>query len=89
MGGRGRLIETTPCLLGRNRCDRRARLGLPLRARRKQLADQTGLSQELILRWVNHADLFRIRGVAGEYAELLEAPGSTASRSWRSATPTT
>ncbi|MGH8932022.1 MAG: DUF4332 domain-containing protein [Egibacteraceae bacterium] len=45
------------------------------RAGRKQLADQTELSPELILRWVNHADLFRIRGVAGEYAELLEAAG--------------
>ena len=45
------------------------------RAGRKQLAEQTGLSSESILRWVNHADLFRIRGVAGEYAELLEAAG--------------
>src|SRR5439155_20182019 len=27
------------------------------------------------LRWVNHADLFRINGVAGEYAELLEVSG--------------
>jgi hypothetical protein len=25
--------------------------------------------------WVNHVDLFRIKGVAGEYAELLEAAG--------------
>ena len=45
------------------------------RAGRKELAEQTGLSADLILRWVNHADLFRIRGVAGEYAELLEAAG--------------
>jgi predicted flap endonuclease-1-like 5' DNA nuclease len=45
------------------------------RAGRKELAEQTGLSPDLILRWVNHADLFRIRGVAGEYAELLEAAG--------------
>jgi predicted flap endonuclease-1-like 5' DNA nuclease len=45
------------------------------RAGRKQLAEQSGLSAEQILRWVNHADLFRIRGVAGEYAELLEAAG--------------
>lgn len=29
----------------------------------------------MILKWVNHADLFRIHGVAGEYAELLEAAG--------------
>ena len=29
----------------------------------------------MILTWVNHSDLFRITGVAGEYAELLEASG--------------
>ncbi|HEX2325635.1 MAG TPA: DUF4332 domain-containing protein, partial [Chloroflexota bacterium] len=28
-----------------------------------------------ILTWVNHADLFRINGVAGEFSELLEASG--------------
>ena len=27
------------------------------------------------MKWVNHADLFRINGVAGQYAELLEAAG--------------
>ncbi|MDE6118018.1 MAG: DUF4332 domain-containing protein, partial [Duncaniella sp.] len=26
-------------------------------------------------KWVNHADLFRIKGVAGQFAELLEAGG--------------
>jgi len=42
---------------------------------RAALAQQTGISAKLILRWVNHADLFRIKGVAGQYAELLEASG--------------
>jgi len=42
---------------------------------RDELADQTGISSKLILRWVNHADLFRIKGVAGQYSELLEAAG--------------
>ncbi|MFQ5576165.1 MAG: DUF4332 domain-containing protein [Anaerolineae bacterium] len=42
---------------------------------RQELADQTGISDKLILRWVNHADLFRIKGIGGEYAELLEAAG--------------
>jgi len=42
---------------------------------RAVLAQQTGISSKLILRWVNHADLFRIKGVAGQYAELLEASG--------------
>ncbi len=32
-------------------------------------------SGKLILKWTNHADLFRIKGVAGQFAELLEAVG--------------
>jgi len=44
-------------------------------AGRKALAEKTGISDKLILKWTNHADLFRINGVAGEYAELLEAAG--------------
>jgi predicted flap endonuclease-1-like 5' DNA nuclease len=42
---------------------------------REAIVAQTGISDKLILRWVNHADLFRIKGVAGEFAELLEAAG--------------
>ncbi len=42
---------------------------------RQAIADKSGISGKLILRWVNHADLFRLDGVAGEYAELLEAAG--------------
>jgi predicted flap endonuclease-1-like 5' DNA nuclease len=42
---------------------------------RQKIADGTGISHSLILRWVNHADLFRIKGVEGQYAELLEASG--------------
>ncbi len=42
---------------------------------RKQLAKDTGISEKLILTWVNHADLFRIKGVGPQYAELLEAAG--------------
>ena len=42
---------------------------------REKLADETGISQKLILKWANHADLFRIKGVAGQFAELLEAAG--------------
>lgn len=42
---------------------------------RTQLSEKSGISEKLILRWANHADLFRIKGVAGEYAELLEAAG--------------
>jgi predicted flap endonuclease-1-like 5' DNA nuclease len=42
---------------------------------RQELAEQTGISGKLILRWVNEADLFRIKGVGEEYSELLEASG--------------
>ena len=28
-----------------------------------------------ILQWINHVDLFRVKGVASEYADLLEAAG--------------
>jgi predicted RecB family nuclease len=42
---------------------------------RDEIAQATGISGTLVLRWVNHADLFRIKGVAGENSELLEAAG--------------
>ena len=42
---------------------------------RDDIAQTTGISGELILRWVNHADLYRIKGVGSEYSELLEASG--------------
>ncbi|RME74648.1 MAG: DUF4332 domain-containing protein [Chloroflexi bacterium] len=42
---------------------------------RKELADQTGISPKLILEWVNHIDLFRVKGIGEEYADLLEAAG--------------
>jgi predicted flap endonuclease-1-like 5' DNA nuclease len=42
---------------------------------RESLAEKTGISGPLLLRWVNHADLTRIVGVAEQYAELLEAAG--------------
>ncbi|WP_165040627.1 DUF4332 domain-containing protein [Dysgonomonas sp. ZJ709] len=42
---------------------------------RSDLAEKTGISESLILKWANHADLFRIKGVAGQFSELLEAAG--------------
>ncbi len=42
---------------------------------RNDLAEKSGISDKLILKWANHADLFRIKGIGGEYAELLEAAG--------------
>ncbi len=42
---------------------------------RAAVAEETGISEKLILKWTNHADLFRIKGIAGQFAELLEAAG--------------
>lgn len=42
---------------------------------RKQLAERTGISEKQLLSCVNMADLFRINGVASQYAELLECAG--------------
>jgi predicted flap endonuclease-1-like 5' DNA nuclease len=42
---------------------------------RKALEDATGISGKLVLRWVNMADLFRIKGIGEQYSDLLEAAG--------------
>ncbi len=42
---------------------------------RQAIAEATGISPKLILKWVNHADLFRIKGIGPQFAELLEASG--------------
>ena len=42
---------------------------------RKKLAEATGIAETLILKWANHADLMRIKGIGGEYSELLEKVG--------------
>ena len=42
---------------------------------RSEIASKTQISETRILKWVNHADLFRISGIAGQYAELLEGAG--------------
>ena len=42
---------------------------------RKELAEKAGIGDALILEWVNHADLFRIKGIASEYSDLLEEAG--------------
>lgn len=42
---------------------------------RKELEEKTGIQHNLILEWVNHVDLWRIKGVAEEYSDLLEEAG--------------
>ena len=42
---------------------------------RKELAEATGNTEKLILKWTNYADMFRIHGIGPQFAELLEAEG--------------
>jgi predicted flap endonuclease-1-like 5' DNA nuclease len=42
---------------------------------RKNLAAATGIDESQILKWVNMADLYRVRGIGSEYSELLEKAG--------------
>ena len=58
-------IKTTDSLL-KTACDQNGR---------KALAEKTSINESTILKWVNMCDLFRISGVAGQYAELLEGSG--------------
>ena len=42
---------------------------------RKELAEATGIPEKLVLKWTNHADMYRVRGIGPQFAELLEASG--------------
>jgi large subunit ribosomal protein L20 len=44
-------------------------------AGRKEIAELAGADAKLVLRWINQADLFRLKGVETKYANLLEAAG--------------
>lgn len=42
---------------------------------RVDLAEKSGIDKGKILEWVNHADLYRIKGIGSEYSDLLEEAG--------------
>ena len=42
---------------------------------RKEISEKTGISEKMVLEWINHVDLFRIKGVGEEYSDLLEEAG--------------
>lgn len=42
---------------------------------RSDIAKRSEISGLLILEWINHIDLYRIKGVGSEYADLLEESG--------------
>ena len=49
--------------------------GTKTKKQRKDLAEATGISEKLILKFANMADLFRINGIGQEFSELLEVAG--------------
>jgi predicted flap endonuclease-1-like 5' DNA nuclease len=54
---------------------------------RSDIADQTGISDAHILRWINMADLFRIKGVAEDFSDLLEKAGVDTVKELRNRVP--
>jgi len=64
-----------------NTDDLLVRCGTP--AGRKDIAGRTGISETLLLKWANHADLMRISGIGPQFAELLEASGVDSVRELR------
>ena len=58
-------IKTVDGLL-KATCDKKGRV---------KLASETDISESVLLKFANMADLFRIKGVSSQYAELLEGAG--------------
>ncbi len=58
-------VRSTGALL-KNCCERKGRAAI---------AKETGIDAKRLLKWTNHADLMRIRGIGGQFSELLEAAG--------------
>ena len=54
---------------------------------RKAFAEETGIADGLILKWTNHADLMRIKGIGPQFSELLEAAGVDTVKELRNRNP--
>ena len=54
---------------------------------RQDLAEKTGISEKLVLEWVNLADLMRIKGIGEEYSDLLEEAGVDSVKELRNRRP--
>lgn len=70
-------IRTTEALLKRG----------STRAGRREVARATGLTEKSILKWVNRADLMRVKGIGREYSDLLEAAGVDTVKELRNRNP--
>lgn len=54
---------------------------------RQKLAETTGIDEKKILEWVNMADLFRIKGISSQNAEILVAAGVDTVKELRNRVP--
>lgn len=54
---------------------------------REDLVEKTGISDKLILKWVNKADLMRVPGIGEEYSDLLEEAGVDTVKELRNRVP--
>ena len=54
---------------------------------RRQIANATGFTEQQVLEWVNRADLMRVKGIGGEYSDLLESTGVDTIKALRSRKP--
>src|SRR5690554_2707383 len=54
---------------------------------RKEIADLSGIDEGRVLDFVNMADLFRINGIASQFAELLKATGVDTVKGLRNRNP--
>lgn len=55
---------------------------------RTDLSAKTGIPPRDLQAWVHHADLLRVQGIGGEYAELLVAAGVETIKDLRRRNPT-
>ena len=54
---------------------------------RKAIAEASGIDEKKVLDYVNVADLFRIKGIASQFAELLKAAGIDTVKELRNRNP--
>lgn len=72
--GIGEKYATKLIMIGISSTDKLLERGQTPRGR-KIIAEKSGITETLILEWVNLADLFRVKGVGEEYSDLLEEAG--------------
>ncbi|MCP3903489.1 MAG: DUF4332 domain-containing protein [Planctomycetes bacterium] len=54
---------------------------------RKDVSEKAGVGESVLLKWTNMADLMRITGIGGEFAELLKASGVDTVKELRTRNP--